>query len=170
MASTNTGYPSALLVSLKEAKVVPGPAEAVISPSFTPTFDLKVSFDGKPVLLGNFFKAGECKPVPAISFSTASTTSTTSNETDERKNKTYLFMMIDPDAPTPADPKFAFWRHYVITGLTAEGNGEDGRVVTQYLAPGPKEEYVHLPSSSYFSHFRLARSRFCLAPLSVRFY
>ncbi|KAH7038292.1 phosphatidylethanolamine-binding protein [Microdochium trichocladiopsis] len=49
--------------------------------------------------------------------------------------------MIDPDAPTPADPKFAFWRHFVVPGLRP---GEDvvkhGNVVTEYLAPGPKED------------------------------
>lgn len=157
MASSITDYPSALLASLKEAKLVPGPAEVVISPAFTPTFDLKVSFDSKPVSLGKFFKAGECKPVPAVSFSPVSATSSTTSSTDEQKNdRTYLFMMIDPDAPTPADPKFAFWRHYVVTDLTVGGGGEDGKVVTEYLAPGPKEEYVYLLLSSFSDCRRLA--------------
>lgn len=153
MASTSDDHPSALLSSLKEAKLVPGPAEAVISPSFTPTFDLKVSFGSKYVSLGNFFKAGECKPVPALSFSPVSTSDGIDDE--QKNNRTYLFVMIDPDAPTPADPKFAFWRHYAVTGLTVGGGGEDGKVVTQYLAPGPKEEYVYLLSSSFSDCRRL---------------
>lgn len=54
-------------------------------------------------------------------------------------------MLVDPDAPTPDDPKFAFWRHWVVTGLQPL-SGDSGQVaetkppITKYLAPGPKDE------------------------------
>ena len=53
-------------------------------------------------------------------------------------------MLIDPDAPTPEDPKFAFWRHWVVSGLKA-GSVLDGNTpaLTAYLGPGPKPEYIH---------------------------
>lgn len=49
--------------------------------------------------------------------------------------------MIDPDAPTPDDPKFAYWRHWVVSKIPANGSGvESGKTLTQYLAPGPKDD------------------------------
>ena len=55
--------------------------------------------------------------------------------------------MIDPDAPTPDDPKFAYWRHWVVCSIpspSATTSPEDittrGKTLTQYLAPGPKDE------------------------------
>lgn len=50
-------------------------------------------------------------------------------------------MLIDPDAPTPEDPKFAFWRHWVVSGLKP-GAEAPGTTLTEFLAPGPKPEYV----------------------------
>ncbi|EAQ87434.1 hypothetical protein CHGG_04053 [Chaetomium globosum CBS 148.51] len=53
-------------------------------------------------------------------------------------------LLIDPDAPTPDDPKFAYWRHWVVTGIPApsagsEGGGiEGGRTLTGYSGAGPQ--------------------------------
>jgi phosphatidylethanolamine-binding protein (PEBP) family uncharacterized protein len=55
-------------------------------------------------------------------------------------------MLIDPDAPTPADPKFSYWRHWVVVNIPASTvNGtanivDAGKTLTPYLAPGPKDE------------------------------
>jgi phosphatidylethanolamine-binding protein (PEBP) family uncharacterized protein len=55
-------------------------------------------------------------------------------------------MLIDPDAPTPADPKFAYWRHWVVCNIPASTLNESADVIdqgitlTKYLAPGPKDE------------------------------
>lgn len=56
-----------------------------------------------------------------------------------------MLMLIDPDAPTPDDPKFAYWRHWVLPGLkpltSADGIvAQTKPVLTEYLAPGPKDE------------------------------
>lgn len=56
-------------------------------------------------------------------------------------------MMVDPDAPTPDDPKYAFWRHWVMEGLQPL-SGDNNLVaatkfpVTAYHPPGPKAEFV----------------------------
>lgn len=54
-------------------------------------------------------------------------------------------MLVDPDAPTPDDPKFAFWRHWIINGL--EPLSGEGTIVaatkpaaTAYHPPGPTKE------------------------------
>jgi len=54
-------------------------------------------------------------------------------------------MLIDPDAPTPDDPKFSYWRHWIVTNIaSADLDASDivksGKTLTQYLAPGPKDE------------------------------
>lgn len=46
---------------------------------------------------------------------------------------------MDPDAPTPEDPKFAFWRHWVLPGLSAKGE-KTKAALTEYLGPGAKDE------------------------------
>jgi phosphatidylethanolamine-binding protein (PEBP) family uncharacterized protein len=56
-----------------------------------------------------------------------------------------MLLLVDPDAPTPDDPKFAFWRHWVLPGLRPL-SGDEGLVaqvqpaLTEYLGPGPKDE------------------------------
>lgn len=61
------------------------------------------------------------------------------------EDASYMLLLVDPDAPTPDDPKFAFWRHWVLPGLKplagAEGIvAQTKPVLTEYLAPGPKDE------------------------------
>lgn len=52
-------------------------------------------------------------------------------------------MLIDPDAPTPEEPKFAFWRHWVISGLKPDTVADERTpALTEYLGPGPKPEYA----------------------------
>ena len=140
----------ALAASLAEAGLVPGPAEGVVpaSSSFTPTTRLGVFFGGgadgdlggKAVELGNFFRAGECGRAPRVVFDAAA------GGGGRDDDASYLLVMADPDAPTPDDPKFAFWRHWVVGGLRPGDDVVSGaRVLTEYLGPGPKDEYVPSP-------------------------
>ncbi|KAI1464255.1 PEBP-like protein [Daldinia caldariorum] len=124
---------AALRSSLSSANLVPGPASALIPADFAPTTPLAVSFGDKAVTLGTFFRAGECKQAPRISFLPEEAEKAASSAS-------YLFMLTDPDAPTPDDPKFAFWRHYVVGGLKPEGKGGEAKTLTEYLGPGPKDD------------------------------
>ncbi|KAK4114678.1 PEBP-like protein [Canariomyces notabilis] len=136
-----------LLDSLRLANLLPS---KVIPDSFQPTVHLDVRFynssnnNVKSISNGTLMRVSEVKEAPLISISSPAT-ETTTGETP----KSLTLMMIDPDAPTPDDPKFAYWRHWVVTGIpyTADGSvevkGADagaGRTLTPYLAPGPKDE------------------------------
>lgn len=127
-------YTKALRDSLSKAGLVPGAAVSLIDEDFTPTTRLDVSFGTKQVALGNFFRAGECKQQPDISFAPEKDGSTAS----------YALILTDPDAPTPDDPKFAFWRHWVLAGLQPSPAGtvevKADNALTAYLGPGPKDE------------------------------
>ncbi|KAI1367776.1 phosphatidylethanolamine-binding protein [Xylaria arbuscula] len=141
MNMTLDEHQAALATSLAKANLVPGPATGLIPDGFRPTAKLHVSFgdnnnNNRAVELGTFFRAGECKQAPKISFT---------GELEAGENATYSFILTDPDAPTPDDPKFAFWRHWVLSGLRPQGvEGVDAAAaateLTAYLGPGPKDD------------------------------
>jgi phosphatidylethanolamine-binding protein (PEBP) family uncharacterized protein len=126
---------NSLLDSLKSAKLLPC---SVIPETFTPTLDLIVKFpSGLSPSNGDLARKSQVSEQPTISISAPSTSSPV----------IHTFMMIDPDAPTPDDPKFAYWRHWVVSGIlspSATTSPDDittrGKTVTPYLAPGPKDE------------------------------
>ncbi|KAK7924410.1 phosphatidylethanolamine-binding protein [Apiospora marii] len=139
-------HTDALRNSLHSAGLVPGPAASLLpAADWRPATRLRVAFGEKRVELGTFFRAGECKPAkPVVRFGFAA---------PAERNRRFTFLMIDPDAPTPDDPKFAFWRHWVVSGLAPRGTGEEeddgvaeeagkdcGTEVTEYLGPGPKDD------------------------------
>ncbi|KAI1121125.1 phosphatidylethanolamine-binding protein [Nemania abortiva] len=127
-------HSEALKASLATANLVPGSAASLIGEGFRPTTKLNVSFGERAVELGTFFRAGECKQAPTLTFGP---------EADAPEDASYSFILTDPDAPTPDDPKFAFWRHYVLSGLRPQ-NAVDavaaGSELTAYLGPGPKDD------------------------------
>ncbi|RLL98484.1 hypothetical protein CFD26_102640 [Aspergillus turcosus] len=127
-----------LLQSLAQANLTPG-LLPFLPPDFKPTTQLHVSFNDKPVSLGNLFRASECKTAPTVSFSKEE------NKSPSSASTSYTLLLVDPDAPTPDDPKFAFWRHWVVSGLKAEtatatATADGGTALTEYLGPGPKDE------------------------------
>jgi phosphatidylethanolamine-binding protein (PEBP) family uncharacterized protein len=135
---------AALLNSLKGANLLPS---KVIPEDFTPAFNLDVRFPTKAISNGTLVRVSEVKETPSISISAIFPDSATPPTPQK-----LTFTLIDPDAPTPDDPKFGYWRHWVVTNIPApseqqqlegqkEGSAVDaGRTLTQYLAPGPKDE------------------------------
>jgi phosphatidylethanolamine-binding protein (PEBP) family uncharacterized protein len=134
---------NSLIDALKTANLLPS---AIIPDSFTPTIDLSVKFpSGLAPEKGSLARVSQINEQPIISISPTSTASSTSTLAT-----TYTFMMIDPDAPTPDDPKFGYWRHWIVTSIPAPSSPssasstEDiiasGKTLTPYLAPGPKDE------------------------------
>ncbi|XP_065601150.1 phosphatidylethanolamine-binding protein 4 isoform X2 [Cyrtonyx montezumae] len=56
------------------------------------------------------------------------------------KRKKYVVMLVDPDAPSRANPRSRFWRHWLLTDVpgTELRTGElRGRVLTEYSRPTP---------------------------------
>ncbi|KAL3492126.1 phosphatidylethanolamine-binding protein [Aspergillus germanicus] len=122
-------HAEALSASLAAANLVPGSAP-LIPDSFTPTTALGIAFGDKAVSLGNLFRVSEVKVAPTVSFA---------NEDNAPETSSYTLLLVDPDAPTPDDPKFAYWRHWVVSRLKPSDNAE-GKVLTEYLGPGPKDD------------------------------
>jgi phosphatidylethanolamine-binding protein (PEBP) family uncharacterized protein len=88
--ATNT-----LIESLRSANLLPS---NIIPANFTPSVNISVNFPSISPSEGSFVRVSQVKETPTISLS--STISTPSAQS-------FTFMLIDPDAPTPDDPKFS---------------------------------------------------------------
>ncbi|XP_067879439.1 phosphatidylethanolamine-binding protein 4 isoform X4 [Heterodontus francisci] len=65
---------------------------------------------------------------PSVLFPTA----------DESKN--YVLVMVDPDAPCQRNPKYRYWRHWLVTGISGANLRQgvvQGTVLTAYAPPTP---------------------------------
>ncbi|KAK3904808.1 PEBP-like protein [Staphylotrichum tortipilum] len=137
-----------LLASLRATHLLPS---AVIPADFNPMFTLTVHFPASntPVTVSNgtLVRVNQVREAPIISVTRlAPASSDTPTESPKAEQKVTL-MLLDPDAPTPDDPKFAYWRHWVVSNISLPGNQAaaheitgTGRTLTEYLAPGPKDE------------------------------
>ncbi|KAM6040560.1 phosphatidylethanolamine-binding protein 4 isoform 2-T2 [Chlamydotis macqueenii] len=56
------------------------------------------------------------------------------------KSKTYVLVLVDPDAPSRANPKNRYWRHWLVAdipGTDLRSGDVKGRVLTDYVRPTP---------------------------------
>ncbi|XP_077162334.1 phosphatidylethanolamine-binding protein 4 isoform X2 [Paroedura picta] len=66
------------------------------------------------------------------------------------KNKQYVLIMVDPDAPSRANPKYRYWRHWLVTNITGadlKTGKVQGSALTDYIRPTP-------PSNSGYHRYR----------------
>jgi phosphatidylethanolamine-binding protein (PEBP) family uncharacterized protein len=122
-----------LIESLRSASLLPS---KIIPANYTPSINLSVKFASISPSNGSFMRVSQVKETPSISIPSS---------TSPPASQSFTFMLIDPDAPTPDDPKFAYWRHWFVASIPstafASSNIIDaGVTLTQYLAPGPKDE------------------------------
>ncbi|XP_005729444.1 phosphatidylethanolamine-binding protein 4 isoform X2 [Pundamilia nyererei] len=75
---------------------------------------------------------------PQVYFSTA------------QKKKTYVLVMVDPDAPNRSKPTSAYWRHWLVVDIQGSALKEgqiEGTTLTDYKPPTP-------PSNSGFHRYQ----------------
>ncbi|KAF4553052.1 putative phosphatidylethanolamine-binding protein 1 [Elsinoe fawcettii] len=129
--SSVSDHATSLIASLEKVNIKPGEV-SLIPKSFQPTTELGITFGDKQVKQGNLVRVSEAKVTPTVSFAP---------EDGASADQTYTLLLVDPDAPTPDDPKFAWWRHWVLSGLKPGAPAEQTMgAVTAYLAPGPKDD------------------------------
>ncbi|KAL2165027.1 hypothetical protein VTH06DRAFT_323 [Thermothelomyces fergusii] len=150
---------ASLLASLRDAGLLPS---SVIPSDFAPSLLLSVRFPGTDADArhGTLLRVSQVQSAPVLSVTPLldSTPTPTPTPTTTGTGTTFTLLMIDPDAPTPDDPKFAYWRHWVVANIALAadnaagardlrisddpdgGGGGGARVLTPYLGPGPKDE------------------------------
>jgi len=123
-------YSQHLIASLSKAGLSPG-STPLIPKKFKLRTKLDVKYGERALAFGELFRASECKVAPALSFA---------SEADATRS--YTLVLVDPDAPTPEDPKFAYWRHWVLPGLHSSTGPALALqpALTEYLGPGPRDE------------------------------
>jgi len=98
----------AVVSALTAGDVIP----EVIRLPFSPSSLLVVSWptSGKEAILGNTLTALDTALEPSVAF----TPMITQAPFDE---VSYTLVMTDPDAPSRKDPKFAQWRHWLVSSF-----------------------------------------------------
>ncbi|XP_051897188.1 phosphatidylethanolamine-binding protein 4 isoform X2 [Pristis pectinata] len=59
---------------------------------------------------------------------------------EAKEDMIYVLIMVDPDAPSRSNPKFRYWRHWLVTNIHGrdllDGNIK-GTVLSEYRPPTP---------------------------------
>jgi len=80
---------------------------------------------------GNTLTVSKAQSKPKVTFPEA------------KAGKLYTLAMIDPDAPSRANPKAAQWLHWLVVNLPGEelSNGEDrdGKILMPHNGPAPPQ-------------------------------
>ncbi|CAL1710498.1 unnamed protein product [Somion occarium] len=155
---------TSVIEALKHDKIIPD----VVPETFNPSLLFSIGYpSGKEVLLGNEFTVDETQDEPSINFTPLNMPT---EQADSQEEVSYTLAMVDPDAPSRAEPLYKSFRHWLITGLksprdsastTSDLNALESKpATTPYRPPGPRpgsglHRYVFLlfqePGSTAFT-------------------
>ncbi|EPS98126.1 hypothetical protein FOMPIDRAFT_1024728 [Fomitopsis schrenkii] len=137
---------SALTSDLTRTALIPD----VLPASFQPSVLLTITYpNGMEVLLGNTLTVDEAADEPDVVFMPMSLAPEQADAEDAQLDEvSYTLAMVDPDAPTRADPRFRCFRHWLLTGLKAHPRSASRTAspyalktepeTTPYRPPGPR--------------------------------
>eukprot|EP00271_Cylindrocystis_brebissonii_P000384 TRINITY_DN10477_c0_g1_i1.p1 TRINITY_DN10477_c0_g1~~TRINITY_DN10477_c0_g1_i1.p1 ORF type:complete len:259 (-),score=41.92 TRINITY_DN10477_c0_g1_i1:677-1453(-) len=95
--------------------------------TFTPTVDLQIKYGDKRVTNGFELKPNETASPPETFFFLGG-----------KATDLYTLVMVDPDAPSPSEPTFREWLHWMVVnipgGIPSPAAGE---LVVEYKGPTP---------------------------------
>ncbi|GLT45948.1 hypothetical protein SLA2020_197420 [Shorea laevis] len=49
----------------------------------------------------------------------------------------YTLVMVDPDAPSPSEPKLREWLHWIVVDIPEGSDATKGRELVEYMGPQP---------------------------------
>ncbi|KAI0260773.1 PEBP-like protein [Gloeopeniophorella convolvens] len=138
---------SSVTSALERDKLIPD----VLPEGFQPTILFSVQYPNKTeALLGNELVVEDTVDEPSIVITPLSLPQeqATSQAGDASGDISYTLVMLDPDAPSHADPIYGQFRHWVVTGLKTplEGLSSTSNLTTlltmpsttPYRPPGPR--------------------------------
>ena len=97
---------SSILSALKREQIIP---DVLPESTFTPSVLFSVVFpNGAEVNLGNYIDVNETQDEPEIRFAALN------GPWDDAGEASYTLAMLDPDAPSRADPIYRTFRHWVV--------------------------------------------------------
>ncbi|KAI0635465.1 PEBP-like protein [Trametes polyzona] len=135
---------SSIVSALRREQIIPDVLPESVA--FTPSVLFSVIYpNGAEVNLGNELTVGETQDEPEIRLAALNGPW---DDTAPASETSYTLAMLDPDAPSRAEPIYRTFRHWVITGLKAPAvtsNAADAlnalkshSATTPYRPPGPR--------------------------------
>lgn len=101
---------ASVVETLKHQHIIPD----IVPESFNPTFLFSIVYPGgKEVLLGNEFTVEETQDEPSITF-TPLNIPPEQADSDSSNEVSYTLAMVDPDAPSGAEPLYKSFRHWLV--------------------------------------------------------
>lgn len=85
--------------------------------------NFNISFDGKIITYGDKMTKEETMSAPMLNYPKSS-------------GKLYTVMMVDPDAPSPKNPIYRHFLHWLVVNQSDKSNG---KVINKYTGPNPPE-------------------------------
>ncbi|KAI9067786.1 PEBP-like protein [Trametes sanguinea] len=133
---------SAIVSALRREQIIPDVLPETIA--FAPSVLFSVVYpNGSEVNLGNFLTVEETQDEPEIRFAALN-----GPWDDLAGEASYTLAMLDPDAPSRAEPIYRTFRHWVITGLKSPALSANSAEAlnalkthpstTPYRPPGPR--------------------------------
>ncbi|OSD07887.1 PEBP-like protein [Trametes coccinea BRFM310] len=135
---------SAIVAALKREQIIP---DVLPEPSaFAPSVLFSVVYpNGSEVNLGNYLTVEETQDEPEIRFAALNGPWDDDSASAEAS---YTLAMLDPDAPSRAEPIYRTFRHWLITGLKSPALSANSAealnalkthpATTPYRPPGPR--------------------------------
>ncbi|GAA5919217.1 hypothetical protein JCM1841_002508 [Sporobolomyces salmonicolor] len=117
------------LAALKSALEAHGLlGSSIIPKSFTPEVFVRVLYLRSNVAVspGELVGVHKTQEEPRVSF-----------ETHQGDPELYTLALLDPDAPSKSDPKWAPFRHWLVTGVKPGEPAKFGEALTSYMGPAP---------------------------------
>uniref|UniRef100_A0A8C9MNQ2 Phosphatidylethanolamine binding protein 4 n=1 Tax=Serinus canaria TaxID=9135 RepID=A0A8C9MNQ2_SERCA len=74
-----------------------------------------------------------------------------------KKNKKYVLVMVDPDAPNRENPRLRFWRHWLVTDILVSPWGASPGIQGGLESHGMQTPPGIIPSGYHRYQFRLYR-------------
>jgi len=91
---------------------------------FNPMVELAVTYPHGNVMYGNEMKPSMCAKPPQVSWG-------------GEPGALYTLMMVDPDAPSRANPTARCWRHWIVVNIPSGGLVDNGQTISPYMGPAP---------------------------------
>ncbi|KAK8488225.1 hypothetical protein V6N13_120032 [Hibiscus sabdariffa] len=93
---------------------------------FTPASKFTVQYGGKQVTNGFDIKPSAAADKPHVQILGHPLSS-----------ELYTLVMVDPDAPSPSEPRFREWLHWIVVDIPEGHDATKGRELVAYMGPQP---------------------------------
>lgn len=85
--------------------------------------NVQIVYQGKTIQYGENVPLNNTKSTPTVNYA-------------KSPGKFYTVIMVDPDAPSPANPTKKYYLHYLVVNQSANSTGD---TINQYTPPNPPE-------------------------------